>query len=398
MRFVPAAVTPIQSSYILQAFKKHLANEGCNEFEKEISSYLGVDKAFAFTSFMRAIYASLLSLKKIDNRKEVILPRYSCPSFAHAILSAGLRIKYCDTDFETLGLDINSIKKMDLKDVLALICINQFGLSNPMDDISDFCKKNNIYLIEDLGYSIGTEYGNKKLGTFGDFSVLNFQEGKSIPIGGGMVTTSTNIMDYLDDNRPKSRSDLITIMGYKFFAKPSNYAIFMKISQLLNLNLRKKVSMEDTIRSTSHEFDFDFDFKNSLNSISNFQGALGVLILKNFEKNIKSRLSNAMFLEKKLKDYNNIQIIKKDDLINKIHYIRYPILVKNNKRDSVLDHLLKSGVEASSMYAEHGMSIDQSKFPGSKLIYNELLTLPCHPYVNQNDLNLITKSIEEIVN
>lgn len=396
MRFVPAAVTPIKFSYILQALKQQIKNEGVNDFEKDISSYLGVDKSFAFTSFMRAIYASLVSLKKIDNRKEVILPRYSCPSFAHAILAAGLKIKYCDTDPETLGLDVNNFKKKDLKNVLALICVNQFGLSNPMDEISDFCKKKRIYLIEDLGYSIGTEYGNKKLGNFGDLSVLNFQEGKSIPIGGGMVTTNNDFLDYLGEDRPKNHSNIIITMGYKFFAKPSNYALFMKLSKLLNLNLRKKVSMEDTIRSTSNEFDFDFDY--SLNSISNFQGVLGIFILKNFDKNIKSRLENAKFLERNLKDFNKVELIKKEDLVNKIHYIRYPILIKDDKRDLVLDQLLKHGIEASSMYAEHGMVINPSKFPGSKVIYNGLLTLPCHPYVNQNDLDLMIKVIKEIVN
>ena len=81
--------------------------------------------------------------------------------------------------------------------------------------------------------------------------------------------------------------------------------------------------------------------------------------------------------------------------VNKIHYIRFPVRVTGGKRDTLLSSLLEKGIEASPMYVEHGMSIDSAIFPGAAKVADELLTLPCHPFMNQGDINLIGDVLAE---
>ena len=96
MRCMPTAISPVQFGDLLYAMSQQNKIDGHSEFERLMSSYLGVKGSYSFTSFMRATYACLSCLRNADKRNEIIVPRYCCPSFFHAVLAAGLKIKYCE--------------------------------------------------------------------------------------------------------------------------------------------------------------------------------------------------------------------------------------------------------------------------------------------------------------
>ena len=103
------------------------------------------------------------------------------------------------------------------------------------------------------------------------------------------------------------------------------------------------------------------------------------------------RIENANLIESAIKN-DCISLITKEKGLSKCHYIRYPILSKN--RNILLEKFLENNIEASPMYIEHGMIIDNSKYPGSNRVLNELLTIPCNPYVNKDDIKRIVKIID----
>jgi len=398
LRGIPVAVTPISFRDIYYALAHSKDDNIVYKFKDAIKFYLDAKYAYTFTSFMRAIYALLISLKKVDKRREVLIQRYSCPSFAHAILAAGLKIRYCDTDPKTLTFDMECLNKTDLKNVLAVISVNHFGLTNPIDELLELREKYGFYLIEDLGYSLGSEFKNKKLGTYGDFSVLNFQEGKAIPIGGGMVISREMNLEELDEKYRKQTKSLIPLIrsiGYRTLSIPFSYFLFMRISDILGTDIRVKFSMEDTIRDTESEYDYSFDENSIMYYISNFQAALDLRIFpKKFERHMKIREKNAKILEEELDNINGITLIEKIPGTTKVHYIRYPILIDKKKRDQVITELRKQGIEASPMYVVHGMRVDPNKFPGAAKVADEILTLPCHPKVTEEDLMRIIESLK----
>ena len=66
------------------------------------------------------------------------------------------------------------------------------GYPTEIDKISNSCKKNKIYLIEDVAESMGAKYASKMLGTFGDIGCFSFAN-KIITTGeGGMCVTSNS--------------------------------------------------------------------------------------------------------------------------------------------------------------------------------------------------------------
>jgi perosamine synthetase len=336
---------------------------------------------------MRAIYASLKSLRNIDKRGEVILPRFSCPTFAHAIMANNLEIKYCDINPKTLSIDMSSLNALDTKNCLALICVNHFGLANQMDEIKDYCRDRGLYLIEDLGYSLGTEYRGRTLGSFGDFSVLNFKEGKALPLGGGMMTTShPELVEWLKNRRAK-KSNPLRILGYKLVVDPGMYWLFRKSTDYSGINARRIMSSEDTIRHSREEYDFHFNPSEHLYSISDFQGRMGSLLLKDLDSQIKVRMDNAKKIMEVISGVEHVNPVIPEENASKIHYIRFPIMVDAGKRRKTLSDLIKCGIEARDIYSE--VKPDPKKHPGSYKVSKQILTLPCHPSMTQKDIEKI---------
>ncbi|MDG6250468.1 DegT/DnrJ/EryC1/StrS family aminotransferase [Methanocalculus sp.] len=389
IRYLPSAMTPISIMDIGSAITDQ--KDGLSRFKDAINSYLEAKESYTFTSFMRSIYACLMIVKDLDPRREVILPRFSCPTFTHAIREAGLTPLYCDINPLTLSMDMEKLQGMDLNNALAIISVNHFGLANPMDQLAEISKEKDIYLIEDLGYSLGTRFKKRKLGTFGDFSVLNFKEGKAIPIGGGMLTTSHDgLMDLFRDQQTRG-SNVGRMIGYRYVVNPYIYFLFKKTMDLFQFNERRLFSMEDTIRGSMSEFDYQFDASEPLYALSDFQGRLGLRIFSRFEDTIRIRETNARFLEDALSDCTAIELVEREEGTEITHYIRYPVRVPHGLRYDMLHRLLGDGVEARDIYSE--VKPDGGAYPGAYKVSQEILTLPCHPGMNTTDLQRTINTI-----
>ena len=387
MRFIPAAVSPIPFKVLFSSLYSSLTRNGISEFEQELARYFGKEVGVSFTSLMKTNYGCFQILKSQKAKTEVIVPRYVCPSFTHGVLAAGLRPLFVDVDPTTLSIDLNSLSKVNPQNAVGVVCPNLFGLSNPMPEILDYCQKHDLFVIEGVDYSIGSELNGRPIGTFGDIAILNFQEGKALPVGGGMLAfkNARLLNDFENEDRKRATGNFPLMLAYKIFSLPSMYFWFMTLTKLFRIQ-RKKFSMEDTIRNTYSETDFQLDETTATNRLSNFQGSLGSALLPLLNEHADIRRKNASKLETRLRGVPGITLISPDTRLNKIHYIRYPILVDAAIRPKLIERLLKNGIEASPMYIEHGMSIDASEYPGANRVLHGLMTPPCHPYVQEDDI------------
>ena len=70
----------------------------------------------------------------------------------------------------------------------AAIVVPVLGFVPNMEAIVDICRTNNIILLEDCCEALGSKFGDKKLGTFGEMSTFSTYFGHHIStIEGGMV-------------------------------------------------------------------------------------------------------------------------------------------------------------------------------------------------------------------
>ena len=115
---------------------------------------------------------------------------FTCNAVPNPVLWAGLKPVYVDCDEKTFNIDKEDLKKKITPRSRVLIVQHTFGLPADMDAISEICRKNNLILIEDCAHSLGAEYKNKKVGTFGKAAFFSFSRDKVISsVYGGMAVT-----------------------------------------------------------------------------------------------------------------------------------------------------------------------------------------------------------------
>ena len=232
------------------------------QFEKEWSEWLGKKYSVFVNSGssanLAAIYGLLLSGKLKNNK--IVVPAVSWVTTVTPAVQFGMEPIMCECDEENLGLNINHLKQI-IKDhdPSCIILVHVLGFPNHMDEILELCEKHNIQLIEDTCESMGSEYNNKKLGTFGDLSTFSFYFGHHMStIEGGMISTDDEDLYHIllsirshgwDRDLPKSKQvelrkkynigdfrSLYTFYYPGFNLRATDLQAFIGLQQLKKLN------------------------------------------------------------------------------------------------------------------------------------------------------------------
>ena len=108
------------------------------------------------------------------------------------LVQCGLKPKFIDININTFCLDEKLLANKEFKDSKAIMNIHILGNSPDIKKISQFAKKNNMFLIEDTCEALGSKFKSKYLGTYGDFGTFSFYYSHQITSGeGGMVVCKT---------------------------------------------------------------------------------------------------------------------------------------------------------------------------------------------------------------
>jgi len=194
--------------YINEAFTTNwIAPLGPNvdKFEKDIAHYLSVKSCAALSSGTAAIHLALIVLG-VKYGDEVICSSFTFAASANPIVYLGATPVFIDSEPETWNMDpvlleeaIEDRMKTGKKPK-AIILVHLYGMPAKIDEIVAIASKYNIPIIEDAAEAIGSEYDNKKCGSFGDISILSFNGNKIITTAGGGALVSDN-KEYVDHAR-----------------------------------------------------------------------------------------------------------------------------------------------------------------------------------------------------
>ncbi|WP_096388818.1 DegT/DnrJ/EryC1/StrS family aminotransferase [Halopenitus persicus] len=392
-RRVPPAITPVRLADIAAGIAGQRAGTGRDEFRTEFTSFLDAESAASYTSYRRALCACLLELssRTDDGRSEVYVPAFCSSDFADAIEGAGLTVSRYDVDPETMALDPASLEGLPTETALAVVVVNVLGYGSPMDRVTEYCRENDIYLVEALGYSIGSEYGSERLGTFGDCSVVNFQQGKPIPVGGGMVVSQDADLEFSDEGRPAVAPNLDTLTGYAVFGHPRPYFLYSRIADWFD-----RIDVSTARYSTHPESKFDVSYAPPFATISNFQGTVARRLFGRLETHRRRREHTAAVYATELADCPHVRHVRPVSGLSNHQHVRYPLLIDApDLRDELREALSGVGVEAVALY--DWPPIDDAAFPGAARLQRGIITLPTHPYVDEADRRLIVRTVRDVL-
>ncbi len=185
--------------FIKEAFDKNwVAPLGfnCDEFENEISYYLGCaeNSKYHCLSLNSGTACLHLAVKLAGIKKgDVVL--CSDLTFSASVnpvsYEGGIQV-FVDSERDTWNMDPKALEKAFEKypNAKAVILVHLYGTPAKVDEIAEICKRHNAVLIEDAAEALSATYNGKKCGTFGDYGVISFNGNKIITTsGGGMLIT-----------------------------------------------------------------------------------------------------------------------------------------------------------------------------------------------------------------
>lgn len=165
------------------------------QLEEEIGAEFGVRHVFTISSGKAALTLTLLALKSLSPRRDVVIPAFTCFSVPAAVLQAGLRPVLCDIDSQTFDFDHAGLEQIVNGETLCVVGQHLFGIPAAIAWIREICDRHGAFLVEDAAQAMGIDVGGRRLGTFGDVGVFSLGRGKHVTCGAGgfLVTNSAAI-------------------------------------------------------------------------------------------------------------------------------------------------------------------------------------------------------------
>ena len=124
-------------------------------------------------------------LEDFSNSDEILVPAFTFVSSALAYNKFGCKVKFVDVDPLSGMSSLRHYRTQVSSSTRAIVLVHYGGkISEDVEIIADFCKENNIILIEDAAQAVGVRLNGKHAGTFGDYGAISFHETKNITSGG----------------------------------------------------------------------------------------------------------------------------------------------------------------------------------------------------------------------
>lgn len=325
-----------------------------NDFENAFKEYIGTKYATGVCNGTVAIQVAIKALG-LTNEDEVICPTFTYIASANPITEAGSKVIFVDSLADSWQMDPEDVERKITSKTKAIMVVHLYGHPCDMDRIMNIAQKHNLYVIEDCAEAIGSEYDNKKVGSFGDIACFSFFGNKTITCGeGGMVLTNS---EYLHERICKIKGQGL--------AKYREY-------------------WHDTL---------GFNYR-----MTNIQAAIGLAQFEQIDKFIDKKRKIASWYKEFLKD---LSVKFHNEIGNVKHtYWMNSILVENiEERDLLREFLKEQGIETRpTFYPLHTMPIYSKKYEKHTVAEDIALrgiNLPSYPELEESDIKNICEVIKE---
>ena len=162
------------------------------EFERELSNYVGTRSALFVNSGSSANLVALSALTSPKLGKDALRPgdevltvAMGFPTTINPIIQNGLRPVVVDVELATYDAISERLASAIGPKTRAIMMAHTLGNPFNLDLVQDLCKEHDLWLVEDSCDALGSTYRGKKTGSFGDTATLSFYPAHHITTGEG---------------------------------------------------------------------------------------------------------------------------------------------------------------------------------------------------------------------
>lgn len=352
---INAVVEVLHSGMIAQGSK-------VAEFEKAFAKYCNTKYAVAVNNGTAAIHTALYALD-IKPGDEVITVPFTFVATANPILMQGGKVVFCDISEKDYCIDPEQLESKITPKTKAILPVDLYGQIYNYEAIKQIADKHDLKIMEDAAQSIGAKRNSMRAGNFGEVASFSLYATKNISTGeGGVITTNDeNLMKRCKLFRHHGQSEE---KKYEYLELGYNYRM------------------------------------------TDIAAAIGVEQLKKIDRFMKIRNTNATLYNKGLKEIDGI-ILPSVSSGNTHVYHQYTIRITPNarfSRNELIDYLKENDIGSGVYYPKplhlhhhfSKMGYKKGDFPISEKVSQQVLSLPVHPSLSEDDIASVIDKIRTL--
>ena len=336
-----------------------------NNFQLEFEKYLNVKHVIPCANGTDALQVAMMALG-LKPGDEVIAPSFTFVATAEVIALLGLTPVLVDVDADTFNIDPKAILKAITPKTKAIVPVHLFGQCADMDAVTEIALKYNLFIIEDTCQATGADYfmkngSTKKAGTIGHVGCTSFFPSKNLGCYGDGGAIFTN-----DDELAKK--------------------------------LRIIVNHGMTVR-------YHHDMIGVNSRLDSFQAAILRIKLKHLDEYAAARKNAALYYDKAFKGCSKLKTPAHFEKSTHVFH-QYTLVTNNVDRPKLQEFLQERGIPAMVYYpipmhlqkAYQDTRYKEGDFPVTENLSKNVISLPMHTELDEEQLIHITNAVLEYVN
>jgi len=342
-------------------------------FQNELQDYLGVKHVIPCANGTDALQICMMGLG-LKPGDEVITADFTFAATVEVIGLLQLTPVLVDVRQDTFNIDVEAIERAITPKTKAIVPVHLFGQCADMDAIMELAKKHDLYVIEDNAQAIGGSYFSKdgskqKAGTIGHIGATSFFPSKNLGCYGDGGAIFTN-----DDDLAHTIRGIVNHGMYKRY-----------YHDVVGVNSRLDSIQAAVLRAKLPKLDY-YNQKR-WEAASKYTKAF-----RGQEYIVPPRIPCDCEIGKSLCDCHVFH--------------QYTLRILNGKRDGLVQHLNDNDVPCGVYYpvplhkqkAYADERYNEDDFPVTNQLVNEVISLPMHTELDDEQIDYITNLVIDFVN
>jgi len=321
---------------------------------EDLTAFAGVKHSIPCASGTDALLLAFMALD-VKPGDEIIVPAFTFIATGSMVAFYKAVPVFADVDPVTFNIDLVEIKKKITEKTVGIIPVSLYGQCAPMDEINKIAEDRGLWVLEDAAQSFGAEYKGSKSCNLSKIATTSFFPAK--PLGcygdGGAVFTN-------------------------------------------DAGLAEKVRLYANHGQAKRYYHSEIGINGRMDSI---HAAIVSVKLKHFSEEIKLRNRAAEMYTEKLKGVVETPVVENHNLSTWAQYT-----IQSEKRDIIREKLAEKNIPSAIHYPmplprqEAFAYLEQNvSFPVSDMLSTQVMSLPMHPFLSEEDIDLICSTIKEAV-
>jgi len=357
-------------SEVLEAMKNVLdSNQYVNgtavkNFTSHLENYLGAKAVIPCANGTDALQIALMSLG-LKPGDEVITTPFTFVSTAEVIALLGLQVRFIDIYPDTFNMNVEQLQEVASPATACILPVHLFGQCCDMESVLNIAGRFNIPVVEDNAQSIGADY--------------HFSDGKKV------------------------KSGLLGDIGCTSFYPTKNLGAYGDGGAIFTQNekLADKIRMICNHGSSQRYYHDEVGVNSRLDSL---QAAVLDIKLKHLDTYNQHRADAAERYNQLLADFEHVITPAKSEFSDHVYH-QYTIRVTDGLRDELQKKLQEQGIPSGIYYpvplhlqkAYRKFGYGGGDFPVSEQMSKEVLSLPMHSELKEEDQLVVATAIKNIL-